>query len=51
MRGAARAIGWEFRWRHRLWLIVLGAYVIVFIAIKLLMFATSDQGARSASTG
>ena len=37
MRGAARAIGWEFRWRHRLWLIALGAYVIVFFAIKLLI--------------
>jgi hypothetical protein len=37
VRGAARAIGWEFRWRHRLWLIALGAYVIVFLAIKLLI--------------
>ncbi len=37
MRGAARAIGWEFRWRHRLWLMALGAYVIVFVAVKLLM--------------
>lgn len=37
MRGAARAIGWEFRWRHRLWLIALAAYVIVFFAIKLLI--------------
>ena len=37
MHGAARAIGWEFRWRHRRWLIALGAYVIVFFAIKLLV--------------
>ena len=37
MRGAARAIGWEFRWRQRLWLIALAAYVIVFFAIKLLI--------------
>src|SRR5947208_663601 len=37
MRGAARAIGCEFRWRHRLWLIALAAYVIVFLAIKLLI--------------
>lgn len=37
MRGAARAIGWEFRWRHRLWVMALGVYVIVFVAIKLLM--------------
>ena len=37
MRGAARAIGWEFRWRHRLWLIAFGAYVVVFFAIKLLI--------------
>jgi hypothetical protein len=36
--GAARAIGWEFHRRHRLWLIALGAYVIVFCAIKLLIF-------------
>jgi hypothetical protein len=37
MRGAGRAIGCEFRWRHRLWLIALAAYVIVFLAIKLLI--------------
>ena len=37
MRGAARAIGWEFRWRHRLWLIALGVYVIVFFAITRLI--------------
>lgn len=37
MRGAARAIGWEFRRRHRLWLIALAAYVIVFLGIKLLI--------------
>ncbi len=37
MQGAARAIGWEFRRRHRLWLIALGAYVIAFFAIKLLI--------------
>ena len=37
MRGAARAIGWEFRWRHRLWLTALATYVIVFFAIKLLI--------------
>ena len=40
MRGAARAIGWEFRWRHRLWLMALGAYVIVFVAVKLLMLGS-----------
>ena len=37
MRGAARAIGWEFHRRHRLWLMALAAYVIVFFAIKLLI--------------
>jgi hypothetical protein len=37
VRGAARAIGWEFRRRHRSGLIALGAYVIVFFAIKLLI--------------
>src|SRR5947208_3777017 len=37
MRGAARAIGCEFRWRHRLWLMALAVYVIVFFAIKLLI--------------
>jgi hypothetical protein len=40
VRGAARAIGWEFRRRHRLALIALGAYVIVFFAIKLLILGS-----------
>lgn len=34
MQGAARAIGWEFRRRHRLGLIALGSYLVVFWAIK-----------------
>jgi hypothetical protein len=37
VRGAARALGWEFRQRHRLAMMALGAYVIVFLAIKLLI--------------
>ena len=40
MRSAARAIGWEFHRRHRLWSIALGAYVIVFCAIKLLILGS-----------
>ncbi len=32
---AARAIGWELRWRHRLGSIALAAYAVVFWAIKL----------------
>jgi hypothetical protein len=37
VHGAARAIGWEFRRRHRLGLIALGSYIVVFWAIKLLI--------------
>jgi hypothetical protein len=37
VRGAARAIGWEFGRRHRLGLIALGAYLLVFWAIRLLV--------------
>jgi hypothetical protein len=37
VRGAARAIGWEFRRHHDLALMALGAYVIAFFAIKLLI--------------
>ena len=37
MQGAARAIGWEFHRRHRLGLIALGSYVVVFWAITALI--------------
>ena len=32
-----RAIAWEFRRRHRWGLIALGAYLVVFLAIKLMI--------------
>ena len=34
MHGVARAIGWEFHRRHRLGLVALGVYIVVFWAIK-----------------
>lgn len=37
MSAVGRAIGWEFHRRHRLALMALGAYVIVFFAIKFLI--------------
>jgi hypothetical protein len=41
MQSAARAIGWEFRRGHRLALIALAAYVIVFGAIKILILGSA----------
>ena len=37
MSSAGRAIGWEFGRRHRLGLIALGSYIVVFWAIKALI--------------
>ena len=37
MRSPARAIAWEFRYRHRWGLIALAAYLIVLAAVKLLI--------------
>lgn len=37
MRSPASAIAWEFRQRHRYALIALGAYVLAFAAIRLVM--------------
>jgi hypothetical protein len=37
VRGAARAIGWEFRRHHRWGLMALGGYVVVFWAMKFLI--------------
>ena len=34
MRGAGRAIGWEFGWRHRFGFVIFAAYLVVFAAIK-----------------
>jgi hypothetical protein len=35
MRGAGRAIAWEFGWRHRFGLAIFVAYLAAFVAIKL----------------
>ena len=40
MSAAGRAIGWEFRRRHRLGLIALVAYVVVFGVIKFLLLGS-----------
>ena len=37
MRGAAWALGWEFRRRHHFALMAFGAWVVVFFAIKILI--------------
>lgn len=34
MRGAGRAIGWDFLRRHRFWLAVLAVYVVAFWTVK-----------------
>ncbi len=41
MSSAGRAIGWEFRRRHRQALIALAAYVAVFAAIKVLILGSA----------
>lgn len=38
MRGASRAIGWEFWQRHRFGLVILGIYCAGFLAVKGLFF-------------